>query len=81
MDKLKALFIFLFCIVAPGIALGLSFTIFKSFVLPWIAIPLNQILEQPVLELICLVFGVLSMPALGTIALVSFVIGLGVLFG
>lgn len=69
MDKVKLGIVIAFGMVIPGLLFGFISATWKAWVVPFTAVPLGEILNQPVLNIIQLIAWFLGAPSACILAL------------
>jgi len=78
-DWIKWVYIFGFLIAIPGLLTYLGYRWFSLLVLPTLGLPLTEILNKPVLDILISVLFFFGSPSLFFLALTSFIIGMRIL--
>jgi len=76
MNKAKLGFVVLCCMVIPGVMLGLTVALWSALVAPTLSVPVSQILDKPILEIVLAGMCLLAMPGACMFALASFIAGI-----
>jgi len=74
-DWVKWAWLLGFLAVIPGILIYIGYRWFSLFVLPTLSVPLIELLDKPVLEILATILFFFASPSLFILALISFVIG------